>query len=110
MLNRFPAAEDCVPGSLGFRLYCEADAVGFERGLHVLCLMPEDNDDLVGRRHSERGAHDMFHQRETAGAMQHFGEFRFHAGAETRREYEKRWIHLLACDASSMAMAAAAPG
>ena len=67
-----------------------ADAVWRQRGADTFGLMPDNGNNSLGRRNGQRRSHDMFNQRETAGAVQNLRGPRFHACAETGRQNNNR--------------------
>ena len=67
---------------------------------HFLGLVAHHHENALRRSQLERGFHHVLHQRLAAGAVQHFGLARFHAGAQTRGQNHDgngrsiRWHHV----------------
>src|SRR5215472_5819079 len=75
-----------MTGPFLLALFDEADSLFFHRFLDFLGLMANHDENSFWQRQLACGPHHMFHQRLAARAMQNFGFFRFHPGAESRGE------------------------
>ena len=60
--------------------------------LHFFGLMTCNHDHPLGRSHGSGRRHHMFHQRQSARAMQNLGPFRTHASSQARRQNYDRGV------------------